>query len=137
MNLHTIGCSFTYAQQRGWPKILADKINFKLENKGHPGAGNTYIGNALQLDSVFIKNPPDLVVIMWSGLTRKDVSVDHTDKYIMSALDGYGYIRWTGHDTSYILSGGQIGSWLWHPTTKELFDPLYKFSNKKQWRRIH
>jgi hypothetical protein len=63
MNLHTIGCSFTYAQQRGWPKILADKINFKLENKGRPGAGNTYIGNAPQLDSVFIKNPPTWLLL--------------------------------------------------------------------------
>jgi hypothetical protein len=35
--LYTVGCSFTYAQQRGWPNILADKINFTLENKGHPG----------------------------------------------------------------------------------------------------
>jgi len=131
VNLYTVGCSFTYAQQRGWPNTLAEKLNATLENKGMPGAGNTYIGNALQLDSMFNRKIPDLVVIMWSGLTRKDLSVDHSDQHIMSALEGYGYIRWTGQ-TSYILSGGgQIGSWAWHPATKELFDPLYKFSNEK------
>ena len=132
MRIYTVGCSFTYAQQRGWPNILAEKLNAELTNKGHPGAGNTYIGNAFQLDPLVTKNPPDLVVIMWSGLTRKDLSIDHTDNIVMSTLDGYGYIRWTGINTSYILSGGgQIGSWNWHPTTKALFDPLYKFSNEK------
>jgi hypothetical protein len=130
--LYTVGCSFTYAQQCGWPNILADKINFTLENKGHPGAGNAYIGNALILNPAFARKKPDLVVVMWSGLTRKDLSVDHTDTQIMSALDGYGYIRWTGHETSYILSGGgQIGSWHGHPATKEIFAPLYKFSNER------
>jgi len=135
INLCTVGCSFTYAQQRGWPKMLADRIpdalgqEVKLHNNGHPGAGNRYIGDKLILDSVWTK--PDLAIIMWSGLTRKDVSVDHEDKTIMSALDGYGFVRWSGHQTSYILSGGANGSWQHHPATREIFNPLYKYSNER------
>lgn len=133
MIINTIGCSFTYAQQKGWPKILADKLNAELVNNGHPGAGNTYIGNKIVLDRYQHRyQKPDLVVIMWSGLTRKEVAVDHTDIVTMGVLDSYkDYVRWSGFDTSYILSGGIKGSWEWNPATKAIFDPLYKYSNER------
>lgn len=139
MHIYTVGCSFTYAQERGWPKLLVDKISAeqsvetKLTNQGHPGAGNTYIGNKLILDSYVQPNGrrPDLAVIMWSGLTRKDLAVDHEDSTAMAALSGYNYIRWAGAQTSYILSGGIKGSWETHPATREIFNPLYKFSNER------
>jgi hypothetical protein len=139
MHIYTVGCSFTYAQEQGWPKLLADKISIersietKLNNQAHPGAGNTYIGNKAILDSYMRPNGrrPDLVAIMWSGLTRKDVTVDHEDVVIMGALHGYNYIRWGGAQTSYILSGGIKGGWETHPATKEIFNPLYKFSNER------
>jgi len=136
INLYTVGCSFTYAQQRGWPHLLANSMQddfgqeVKLQNNGMPGAGNGYIGNKLILDS-YMRTSPSLAIIMWSGLTRKDVSVDHEDQTVMSALDGYGFIRWSGHQTSYILSGGVNGSWQHHPATREIFDPLYKYSNER------
>jgi hypothetical protein len=136
--LYTIGCSFTYAQQRGWPTMLTEKIKARtgaditLANNGHPGAGNLYISDKLILDSYNPKYAkPDLVVVMWSGLTRKDIVVDHKDTDVMNALEGYGFVRWTGFQTSYVLSGGIVGSWLNHPTTKEMFAPLYKMSNRR------
>ena len=138
MKIHSIGCSFTYAQQIGWPYMLSNKIkehygtDVSLVNNGHPGAGNSYIGNKSVLEPRFSNTHPDLVVIMWSGLTRKDISIDHTDSVLMGALEGYhDYVRWTGVNTSYILSGGIKGSWEWHPITKELFTPLYKVSNER------
>jgi hypothetical protein len=136
INLTTVGCSFTYAQMRGWPHMLADRMQeafgqeVKLQNNGMPGAGNRYIGDKLILDS-YMRTAPDLAIIMWSGLTRKDVSIDHEDQTVMSALEGYGYVRWSGHQTSYVLSGGIKGSWEHHPATKEIFDPLYKYSNER------
>lgn len=133
MNLHTIGCSFTYAGRKGWPDMLANKLTnrghiIKIINNGHPGAGNTYIGNKAMLDG----QRSDLVIIMWSGLTRKEVTVDHTDEVLMNTLSDYkDYVRWTGVNTSYIFSGGIRGSWMWHHLTKEIFDPLYKVSNER------
>ena len=109
--------------------MLAEKLGAELENKGMPGAGNTYIGNALPLAPG--QPTPDLVVVMWSGLTRKDVLIDHEDKLLMKTLDGYGYVRWCGFDTSYVLSGGITNSWQYHPATKEIFYPLYKISNER------
>ena len=137
MKLRTVGCSFTYAQLIGWPTMLANKLSklghdVVLRNDGHPGAGNNYIGDKIILESFNPNEKPDLVVIMWSGLTRKDICIDHTDKILMDALDGYhDYVRWAGLDTSYILSGGIKGSWEWNPMTKELFAPLYKVSNER------
>ena len=113
--------------------MLADRLGAELINNGHPGAGNTYIGNKIVLDSY---NPrfqkPDLVVIMWSGLTRKELAVDHTDTVTMGVLDSYkDYVRWSGFNTSYILSGGIKGSWEWNSATKEIYNPLYKYSNER------
>lgn len=135
MILCTVGCSFTYAQLRGWPNILAGKlqqrgIKVNLYNDGHPGAGNTYISNKIILDSGW--NNPDLVIIMWSGLTRKEITVDHSDEQLMSVLADYkDYVRWSGFHTSYIFSGGFRGSWLWNKITKDIFNPLYKISNNR------
>lgn len=130
MIISTVGCSFTYAQQQGWPVMLANMLNAELKNHGHPGAGNTYIGNKVILESHCEK--PDLVVIMWSGLTRKDISVDHSDPVLMQVLAEYkDYVRWGGVNTSYILSGGIQGSWQHHPATRTIFDSLYKYSNER------
>ena len=137
MRLYTVGCSFTYAQRKGWPDILVKKlqdqnINIDIVNNGHPGAGNLYISQKAILDSHDTKNAnPDLVIIMWSGLTRKEILIDHKDELLMKTLDGYGFVRWSGQKTSYVLSGGMKGSWEHHPATKELFNPLYKISNER------
>ncbi len=137
MNLYTVGCSFTFAQMRGWPKMLADKLEQKglkvnLINQGHPGAGNRYISHKIILDSHVREFKPDLAVIMWSGLTRKELTLDHTDDVLMSAFSGYkDYVRWAGVNTSYLLSGGFCGSWMWDRIAKETFDNLYKISNNR------
>lgn len=137
MMISTVGCSFTYAQRKGWPDILAKKlqdrgIEVDLVNNGHPGAGNLYISQKPILDSYNPKfRDPDLVVIMWSGLTRKEVLIDHKDELVMKTLEGYGFVRWSGVHTSYIFSGGIKGSWEHHPATKEIFNPLYKISNER------
>lgn len=141
MNLITVGCSFTYGlpPTGSWPAILAKKLSDKyqitvdLNNQGHGGAGNTYIANKFPL--FHTEAPlwrPDLVVVMWSGLTRKDITVDRSDEILMNALSDYkDYVRWAGPHTSYILSGGIEGTWQHHPLTKEIFSPLYKVSNER------
>jgi hypothetical protein len=113
--------------------MLADRISSRgipvnLQNHGHPGAGNAYIGTKPMIDSAWIKK--DLAIVMWSGLTRKDVLIDQNDTLIMNTLDNYGFVRMTGPHSSYVLSGGMQGSWTGHPTTKEIFNPMYKYSNK-------
>ena len=136
MKLFTVGCSFTYSQERGWPYMLSKKIKDKhgieveLVNNGMPGAGNTYIANQIPLDSGY-RRSPDLAIVMWSGLTRKDILIDRTNTDVVNALDGYGYVRWASAKTDYVLSGGIVGSWMGHPTTQELFGPLYKMSNNR------
>ena len=136
LKLNTVGCSFTYAQRQGWPDMLAAKIestkNIKvdLRNEGHPGAGNTYVANKILLDTQYRTNI-DLAVIMWSGLTRKDVLIDKDNKDVKNALTDYGYVRWANRDTEYVFSGGIVGSWMHHPMTEQIFGPLYKISNNR------
>ena len=132
MKLYAIGCSFTHGHQLngptgGWPQIVADKLNATLTNYGCSGAGNTYISRHLQINLI----KPDLALVMWSGLTRKDVLIDHTYRPLVSALNNYSYIAPATDTTSYLFSGGMRGSWENNNLTKEIFIPLYKISNER------
>jgi hypothetical protein len=85
--LHTFGCSYTadytldgaiykkFYNIRGgnfpdvWPKILAKKLNFELNNFGKGGVGNDFIFNQICKNfKQFKKN--DIVIIGWSYINR-------------------------------------------------------------------
>jgi hypothetical protein len=131
MKLYTTGCSFTWNDKKGWANILAEKLGVDIVNLANPGAGNTYINHSIQLNDNKIIPDHDLVIIMWSGLTRKDVLIDRTDKLLKEALDGYMCNFMCGNNTNYIFSGGIVGSWMdTMPITREIFEPLYKISSE-------
>ena len=49
MLLYTIGDSFTYGveldkpEKQAWPRLVADRLGYKLVNLAKPGASNDYI----------------------------------------------------------------------------------------------
>jgi hypothetical protein len=67
------GCSFTAVSNiKNWPEHLPKEWN--ITNIAQHAAGNTWICDATIVET--IENNYDLVLIMWSGLTRIDVPVD-------------------------------------------------------------
>jgi hypothetical protein len=91
-----------------------------------PGAGNKYIADSI----IHYVNQShyDIVLVMWSGLTRLDIPLSDT-----SWFDNYtnkSYLEMAG-GTHYIMSGGQVGNWLEHPMAKILFENTYKFTQFK------
>lgn len=79
--LLTSGCSFTSStvQLEGpasWPGFVKDRCGFDHSvDYSYPGMGNQYIGDSIQyhVESLTEDQTKDLfVVIMWSGLDRKD-----------------------------------------------------------------
>lgn len=72
--LTTAGCSFTAgvgldSTELPWPNLLANKLNLRLTNLAHPGAGNQYIINQV------LSQGPDfnsLYIICWSSWSRFD-----------------------------------------------------------------
>jgi len=131
MKLYTIGCSFTHGHQLegdpqgGWPRYLADLLTADLTNHGYSGAGNTYISNKPILHGI---QDVDLVAVMWSGLTRKDLLIDTFDPTLVNALSRYDYCDPTKTGLTYVFSGGLLGSWQRNPFLKNIFDPVYRSS---------
>ena len=77
-NLVTSGCSFTDdSQQPTWVKSVANICNIKYHNLARGGAGNSYICNSVidQLDTGMHDPAETLVLVMWSGTSRKDIRV--------------------------------------------------------------
>ena len=67
------GCSFTARSNvKNWPEHLPSA--WKITNIAQHAAGNSWICDATIVET--IKNEYDLVLIMWSGLTRIDVPVN-------------------------------------------------------------
>ena len=67
------GCSFTAKSKiKNWPEYLPSE--WSITNIAQHAAGNTWICDATIVET--IKNNYDLVLIMWSGLTRIDVTVN-------------------------------------------------------------
>lgn len=67
------GCSFTARSKiKNWPEYLPNE--WEVTNIAQHAAGNSWICDATIVET--IKNKYDLVLIMWSGLTRIDVPVN-------------------------------------------------------------
>lgn len=88
--LIAFGCSFTYGHglsdcketdtgwtgpsKFAWPSMLANKLNYKLDNQSYPGSSNLEI---LYKILSFKFEPGDLVVIMWT-LPLRDTQFDES-----------------------------------------------------------
>lgn len=126
-NLVINGCSFTDERHfETWATYLAQ--NFQLEsyrNLAYKAAGNHYICNStIHLLEQQMLNPAEtMVIIMWSGTTRKDISVSGEWWYELSK-------KWPASATLndqhyYLFSGGLFGDCK-NKTIKEIFHWLYK-----------
>lgn len=111
MKILISGCSFSSNQM--WPYYIKDA---QLTSFAYPGAGNKYIADSIISSDIDLY---DMVIVMWSGLTRLDIPVT-TD-----FIDDYSYKNKI-NDQYYIMSGGRIGSWQAHQITTMLFKNLYK-----------
>ena len=131
-NLIVSGCSFTETVDRGWADEVSDKFKPKnFINLAKSGAGNFYIADSLVQCLVTEKLVPSetIVLVMWSGMTRKDICVSKDYSKILDRISST-----TRYDQYYAHSGGIAGTWQsdtnrstvfkWfiHP----LFDALYK-----------
>ena len=131
-NLIVSGCSFTETTTSGWADQISNKFKpKKFINLAKSGSGNFYIADSLIQCLLTEKLVPSktLILVMWTGMTRKDICVS---KDYFKILDQTSSTK--KYDQYYALSGGIQGSWQldlnrsnvfkWfiHP----LFDSLYK-----------
>lgn len=78
MKILTAGCSFTTnhdPNEKSWPDHLCEYGHI-IKNLGACAAGNEYIANSTILELITSSRTYDLVLVMWSGLLRRDFWVD-------------------------------------------------------------
>ena len=139
MELLISGCSFTFwPQEPGsienicWPSHLAKlRPQDSITNLAEPGAGNLYISNSI-VDEIS-KHPKryDMVLIMWSGVSRLDFLTDLTNPGWEDLFVDYNFYRRVPNATNklgYIFSGGNMGVWYQNATGRRIFNELYKVS---------
>lgn len=126
-NLIVSGCSFTQAEYN-WALALIHKIpGLGHVNLACSAAGNTYICDSV-IDCLLTTdcNPDEtLVLVMWSGVTRKDLI---TSDVVYQNLQ-YKY-KAESHGSCYVFSGGELGTWNEDPIVKIAFKSLYKMENE-------
>lgn len=132
------GCSFTEkksSEDKPWAEFVNDFFNFETcSNLAMGGAGNRYICERTIDYLEHWQTPTDelLVVIMWSGISRKDLQINQ-DYWNLLELHNYPFKAQTfyppNEKTYCVFSGGFAGSWAYNPITDELFKPHYKISS--------
>lgn len=134
------GCSFTHwPEEPGseknicWPTYLQERHpNWTIRNVAEPGAGNLYIANSVAKALIDDPDTYDLVLIMWSGMTRIDFLTDLSNTAWKPLFESYGFYRRVEHlsdKLGYVFSGGQIGPWMRSTAVSGLFREMYKVSN--------
>ena len=78
MLLYTIGDSFTYGaeldepKKQAWPRLVADRLGYKLVNLAKPGASNDYI---IRTTVEFLETrTPDIAIIAWTTPDRLEIN---------------------------------------------------------------
>lgn len=138
-NLVVTGCSFTETVSRGWADIICQYVSpTNFVNVAKSGAGNFYIADSLIQTLIASDFDPaeTLVLVMWSGVSRKDLIVS-TEYQSLMPLDHSSVV--TKNNIHYVLSGGQVGSWQADSVTgtdyrwfiRPLFEPLYRSSDNQ------
>ena len=136
MNILISGCSFTqWPDSPGGPNICWPRYFQELNPTDHcysvaeAAAGNQYICDSV-IRSV-LKDRPDHVLVMWSGVSRLDYLTSVEDPVWNNLFDSYGfYRRLPDNKLGYIFSGGGVGTWNNHPVARQMFKEMYKVSSE-------
>lgn len=114
MKILASGCSFTAGTQ-SWPYFVNEHA--EVTNLAMPAAGNRYISQSCQVELINQPDCYDLVLVMWSGLTRHDVTVSE-DVYNRAHRS-----KTTVHGANYIFMGDMMSR----------TDPVVKDYQKKHF----
>lgn len=133
-NLIVNGCSFTeeFDDMPTWATFLSKKIKPDLySNISQSAAGNRYICDSTMtfLESNKIPKENTLIIIMWSGIDRKDIHISR--EWFNYIKERYNYYHQENDGSYYLNSGGEVNSWLENKETKKIFEGLYKTSDYK------
>lgn len=132
MKILVSGCSFTkWVDQPGGPNTCWPiYVNgHEITNIGEAAAGNQYICDSVIQET--LQNKYDMVLVMWSGVSRLDFLTDVTDPDWSALFDTYGfYRRLNNGKLGWIFSGGQMGTWYKNPVAHKMFYEQYKVSSQ-------
>ena len=80
--IFAFGCSMTRYRWPTWADIYASDKTTQFYNYAHSGAGNQFIANQIvETCKRFNWNDDDLILIMWSSITRED-------RYVTEIISG-------------------------------------------------
>jgi len=75
MFIYSIGCSVTYGygvnKQNSYPSLLKSYFNCDITNSSKCSVGNDWILHTALEDLLKLKSNPDLVILQWSGPSRR------------------------------------------------------------------
>jgi len=139
-NLVANGCSFTEEQGHYvcWPRVVANDLGVEhYTNLAQGGSGNHYISTSTieYLETQDLDPDQTLILIMWSGISRKDVMISQPwaqhfrRTYCCVPLRHYPVAPGRDDRVWYICSGGQAGSWIDDADAAKFFHPFYKASD--------
>ena len=139
MNILISGCSFSqWPQYPGgpntcWPAYIK---GHQIKTVAEAAAGNQYICDSV-IQSV-LEESPEMVLVMWSGVSRLDYLTSLEDPSWDRLFDSYGfYRRLPDNKLGWIFSGGQMGTWFKHPVAHKMFYEMYKVSSELSLARIN
>ena len=132
------GCSFTQwpefpgGPNTCWPRYLSElRPDLNITSLAEAAAGNQYISDSIIREILEKPNYYDMIIVMWSGVTRLDFLTDVSDPNWSALFDSYGfYRRLPGGKLGWIFSGGQMGTWFKHPVAHKMFYEQYKVSSE-------
>jgi hypothetical protein len=106
--VHVSGCSFT--ENASWVNNLFENATTVI-NRAHSSAGNRYISDSIVLN-IDLKNKPDFVFALFSGINRVDTVVPHSNIVKTAMRMGLNGSNMIGSNSAvigtsaYIFSGG-------------------------------
>lgn len=127
-NLVVSGCSFTKTFYKNeWALCLVREFEIERHvNLAESAAGNYYIADSLQnyLRESDLNPAETLVVVMWSGPCRVDLTV--SDEYYKMLQ--YNYKKQVA-GKNYIFSGGELGTWNLDRLIEPVCHQIYQTKN--------
>ena len=131
-NLVVNGCSFTQANknQQKWPDFVVKNIcPDSYYNIAQSGAGNKYICDSTInfLESNNLVPAETTVLIMWSGIGRKDLHI--SGEWFFHLKETYTYLCQKNNESYFLHSGGLANSWMQDKQLEQVFSPQYKLSD--------